>query len=98
MPPSLFVWITASYMLASTVLVPVWGKLSDLYGRRRIIISGIALFLFASVLCALAQNTYQLIAARALQGAGSASLFTTAFAVVADVFSPAGGVKYGGIC
>jgi EmrB/QacA subfamily drug resistance transporter len=96
-PPSLFVWITASYMLASTVLVPAWGKLSDLYGRKRIIVSGIVLFLFASVLCGLAQDTWQLIAARALQGAGSASLFTTAFAVVADLFSPAERGKYSGI-
>src|SRR5258708_2844998 len=96
-PPSLYVWIAASYMLASTVLVPVWGKLSDLYGRRAIIISGIVLFLVASVLCGISQTTYQLIAARALQGAGSASLFTTAFATVADLFSPAERGKYSGI-
>lgn len=96
-PPSLYVWITTSYMLASTVLVPVWGKLSDLYGRRKVVISGIALFLFASVLCGLSQSTYQLIAARALQGAGSAALFTTAFAVVADMFAPAERGKYSGI-
>jgi EmrB/QacA subfamily drug resistance transporter len=96
-PPSLYVWLTTSYMLASTVLVPVWGKLSDLFGRRKVIVSGIGLFLFASVLCGLAQTTYQLIAARALQGAGSAALFTTAFAVVADMFAPAERGKYSGI-
>jgi len=96
-PPSLYVWITTSYMLASTVLVPVWGKLSDLYGRRKVVVGGIALFLFASVLCGLSQTTYQLIAARALQGAGSAALFTTAFAVVADMFAPAERGKYSGV-
>jgi EmrB/QacA subfamily drug resistance transporter len=96
-PASLYVWMTTSYMLASTLLVPVWGKLSDLYGRRRVVITGIGLFLFASVLCGLAQDTYQLIAFRALQGAGSASLFTTTFAVVADLFPPAERGKYSGI-
>ena len=96
-PPSLYAWITTSYMLASTLLVPVWGKLSDLYGRRRVVVSGIGLFLFASVLCGLAQSPVQLIAARALQGAGSAALFTTAFAVVADMFAPAERGKYSGI-
>ncbi|MBK7863571.1 MAG: MFS transporter [Archangiaceae bacterium] len=96
-PPSLYVWVTTSYMLASTVLVPVWGKLSDLYGRRLIVITGIGVFLFGSVLCGLSQDTYQLIAARALQGAGSASLFTTTFAVVADMFPPAERGKYSGV-
>ncbi|MBL8958164.1 MAG: MFS transporter, partial [Myxococcaceae bacterium] len=96
-PPSLYVWITTAYMLASTLLVPVWGKLSDLYGRKKVVIGGIALFLVASVLCGLSQTTGQLIAARGLQGAGSAALFTTAFAVVADMFAPAERGKYSGI-
>ncbi len=96
-PPSLYAWITTSYMLASTLLVPVWGKLSDLFGRRRVVITAIGIFLFASVLCGLSQSTWQLIAARALQGVGSAALFTTAFAVVADMFAPAERGKYSGI-
>lgn len=95
--PSLYTWLTTSYLVASTVLVPVYGKLSDLYGRKRIVIFGVGLFLVASALCGFSQSTSQLIAFRALQGAGSASIFTSAFAVVADLFSPAERGKYTGI-
>ncbi len=96
-PPALYVWLTTSYTLASTVFVPVWAKLSDLYGRRTIIVAGITIFLSASVLCGLSQSTLQLIVFRGIQGLGSASLFTTAFAIVADMFSPAERGKYSGI-
>jgi EmrB/QacA subfamily drug resistance transporter len=96
-PNSLYVWITTAYMLSSTVLVPVYGKLSDLYGRKRIILIGIGIFLGASALCGLAQTSSQLIAFRALQGIGSASLFTTAFAVIADLFPPSERGKYSGM-
>lgn len=95
--PSLYVWLTTSYLVSSTVLVPVWGKLSDLYGRRRILIIGILIFLAGSVLCGVSQNTIQLILARVIQGLGSASLFTTAFAVVADIFSPLERGKFTGL-
>jgi EmrB/QacA subfamily drug resistance transporter len=95
--PSLYVWITTSYMVASTVFVPIYGKLSDLYGRKRIILFGIGVFLLASVLCGLAQTAGQLIVCRALQGMGSASLFTSAFAVVADLFPPSERGKYTGL-
>lgn len=95
--PSFYVWITTAYMVASTVFVPIYGKLSDLYGRKRIILIGIGLFLLASVLCGLSQTAGQLIVCRALQGMGSAALFTTAFAVVADLFPPAERGKYTGL-
>lgn len=95
--PALYVWLTTSYLVAGTVLVPVYGKLSDLYGRKPIILFGISLFLAASVLCGLAQSSTQLILFRALQGAGSASLFTTAFAVIADLFPPSERGKYSGL-
>ncbi len=95
--PSLYVWITTAYLVASTVLVPVYGKLSDLFGRKPILVSGVLIFLAGSVLCGLAQSTVQLILFRAVQGAGSAALFTTAFAVVADIFSPAERGKYQGL-
>ncbi|MFT3711456.1 MAG: MDR family MFS transporter [Archangium sp.] len=94
---SLYTWITTSYLVASTVLVPVYGKLSDIFGRKPIILFGVVVFLAASVLCAMSQTTWQLIGARALQGVGSASLFTSAFAVVGDLFSPAERGRYSGL-
>jgi EmrB/QacA subfamily drug resistance transporter len=94
---SLYTWITTSYLVASTVLVPVYGKLSDIFGRKPIILFGVVVFLGASVLCAVSQTTWQLIGARALQGVGSASLFTSAFAVVGDLFSPAERGRYSGL-
>src|SRR4051812_18997997 len=96
-PNALYVWITTAYMLGGTVLVPVYGKLSDLYGRKVIILTGVGIFLTASALCGIAQTSGQLIAFRALQGIGSASLFTTAFAVIADLFPPAERGKYSGM-
>src|SRR5687768_10114079 len=78
---SLYTWITTSYLVASTVMVPIWGKLSDILGRRRVLLAGIAVFLAGSVLCGVAQTPSQLIVFRAVQGLGSASLFTSAFAV-----------------
>ena len=95
--PSLYAWLTTSYLVASTVLVPVYGKLSDAFGRRRILVIGILIFLGGSALCGLSRTTLQLILARAVQGAGSASLFTSAFAIVADIFPPAERGRYQGI-
>jgi EmrB/QacA subfamily drug resistance transporter len=93
---SLYAWITTAYFVSSTVLVPVYGKLSDVFGRKPIVLLGVVVFLAASVLCALSTTTWQLIAARALQGVGAAALFTSAFAVVADLFSPAERGRYAG--
>ncbi len=97
MAPGLYSWLTTAYLVASTVLVPVYGKLSDLYGRRRIVLVGVTLFLAASVGCGLSTTTWQLFVFRALQGAGSASIFTSAFAVVADLFSPRERGRYSGL-
>ncbi|MET0401665.1 MAG: MDR family MFS transporter [Cystobacter sp.] len=96
-PASLYAWLTTSYLVASTVLVPVYGKLSDGFGRRRILVIGILIFLGGSALCGVSRTTLQLILARAVQGAGSASLFTSAFAIVADIFPPAERGKYQGL-
>jgi EmrB/QacA subfamily drug resistance transporter len=96
-PASLYAWITTAYLVASTVLVPVYGKLSDAFGRRRILVVGILIFLAGSLLCGLSQTTVQLILARAVQGVGSASLFTSAFTVVADIFPPSERGKYQGL-
>jgi EmrB/QacA subfamily drug resistance transporter len=95
--PGIYVWITTAYMVASTVLVPIYGKLSDIYGRRRILLIAIGIFLAGSLACGVAQNAAQLIAFRAVQGIGSAGLFTSAFAVVADLFPPAERGKWQGM-
>ena len=105
--PSLYTWITTSYLVASTVMVPIYGKLSDLYGRRRILMFGIVAFLVGSLLCGLSGEPFmgqflgggtgQLIAFRAVQGFGSAALFTTAFAVVSDLYAPAERGRYTGL-
>jgi EmrB/QacA subfamily drug resistance transporter len=97
MPASLYPWITTSYLVASTVMVPLWGKLSDLLGRRFVLVTGILIFLAGSFLCGVAWGTVPLILFRAVQGLGSAALFTSAFAVVADLFPPAERGKYQGL-
>lgn len=95
--PSLYVWMTTSYVVASTVMVPLWGKLSDLFGRKRTLLIGMALFLIGSGLCATAGSLSTLIAYRVLQGIGSAALFTNAFAVTADLFPPSERSKWQGL-
>jgi EmrB/QacA subfamily drug resistance transporter len=97
MPASLYPWLTTSYLVASTVMVPLWGKLSDLFGRKPILVAGILIFLGGSLLCGVAWGTLSLILFRAVQGVGSAALFMSAFAVVADLFPPAERGKYQGL-
>ena len=94
---SFYTWLTTSYLVSSAVMTPVWGKLSDLFGRRRILVIGILIFLAGSLLCGVSQSTAQLIGARVVQGIGSASLFTTAFAVIADIFTPRDRGRYAGV-
>ena len=96
-PASLYAWLTTSYMVASTMMVPVWGKLSDLLGRRAVLAVGILVFLAGSFLCGVARSTVALILFRAVQGLGSAALFTAALAVVADLFEPRERGKYQGL-
>jgi EmrB/QacA subfamily drug resistance transporter len=97
MAPALYPWITTAYLVASTVMVPIYGKLSDTYGRRPVLLAAIGIFLAGSVLCGLSPTTHTLIAARAVQGLGAAGLFTSAFAVIADIFPPAVRGKYTGL-
>jgi MFS family permease len=81
-------WVVTSYLLTSTCATPIAGKLGDLYGRRRLLHVALAVFLVASVLCALATSMLELALARALQGIGGGALITSAQTAVADVVSP----------
>lgn len=80
-------WVFSAFMLASTTTVPLYGKLSDIYGRRNIYIIAMALFLIGSVLCGLATTLTQLILARALQGIGAGGIMPLAFILIGEMFS-----------
>ena len=85
----LYVWAVTIYLLTSTVSIPFWGKLSDIYGRKPLFMIGIVIFLVGSALSGLSQDMAQLIAFRGLQGIGAGSLFPIALAVIGDLFTPA---------
>ena len=95
---SMYAWVTTAYMLTSTVSVPIYGKLSDQYGRKGILILGVVVFLAGSALCGLAGEfgdlavvgggMMQLILCRAIQGLGAGALMTVSFAIMADLYPP----------
>jgi EmrB/QacA subfamily drug resistance transporter len=89
-------WVVTAYLLTSTVTVPLYGKLSDLYGRRRLFIVAISIFIAGSALCGIAASMGELIAFRALQGLGAGGLLPLAQAAIADLFSPRERGRYQG--
>jgi EmrB/QacA subfamily drug resistance transporter len=92
-----YTWVTTAYLLTSTAIVPVVGKLSEQLGRKRVILTAIVAFLGGSALCGAAPTLDWLIAFRGLQGFGAGMLAGTAFAVIADLFSPAERGRYTGL-
>lgn len=90
-------WVFTAYLLASTVIVPIYGKLSDIYDRKYFIIGAVVTFLIGSALSGLSQNMYQLIAFRAIQGLGGGAIFANAFAIIGDLFPPAERGKWQGL-
>ena len=92
-----YVWAITIYLLTSTISVPFWGKLSDLYGRKPIFMLGIVIFLVGSALSGLSQNMGMLILFRGIQGIGAGSLFPVALAVIGDLFTPQERGKYQGL-
>src|SRR6187455_2591412 len=92
-----YVWAVTIYLLTSTISVPFWGKLSDIYGRKPIFMIGIVIFLIGSALSGLSQNMAMLILFRGIPGIGAGSLFPVALAVIGDLFTPAERGKYQGL-
>jgi EmrB/QacA subfamily drug resistance transporter len=94
---SLYVWAITIYLLTSTISVPFWGKLSDLYGRKPMFMIGIVIFLAGSALSGLSQNMSMLILFRGIQGIGAGALFPVALAIIGDMFTPQERGKYQGL-
>ena len=94
---SRYTWVSTAYLLTSTVTVPIYGKLSDLFGRKPIFLVGVVLFLIGSALSGASQSMNELIAFRAFQGLGAGALMPIAIAVVGDLFTPRERGKWQGV-
>jgi EmrB/QacA subfamily drug resistance transporter len=92
-----YTWVSTAYLLTSTVMVPIYGKLSDLFGRKPIFLFGVVVFLIGSALSGASQSMNQLIAFRALQGIGAGALMPIAIAIVGDLFTPRERGKWQGL-
>src|SRR5271165_7483313 len=90
-------WVTSAFLLAQTAVTPIYGKLGDLYGRKRVLQSAVVLFLIGSALCGLAGSMTELIAFRAVQGLGAGGLIVLVQATVGDIVSPRERGRYQGL-
>jgi EmrB/QacA subfamily drug resistance transporter len=93
---SLLAWVISGYMVAMTVAVPIYGKLGDLYGRRKLMLFGMGLFTLASLFCGLAQNMEQLVLARIFQGIGAGGMISVSQAIIGDIVPPRERGRYQG--
>ncbi|MFF2553150.1 MDR family MFS transporter [Nocardia sp. NPDC058058] len=93
---SLQVWATTAYLITATLATPLYGKLSDMYGRKQFYLAAITIFLVGSLLCAFAHSMYQLAAFRAIQGLGAGGLMSLALTIVGDIVSPRERARYQG--
>jgi EmrB/QacA subfamily drug resistance transporter len=89
-------WVTTGFLITSTIATPLYGKLSDIYGRKPLFLIAISIFILGSALCGLASSMYMLAAFRAFQGLGAGGLFSLAFAIMADIVSPQERPRYMG--
>lgn len=89
-------WVTSGYLLANTAMVPIMGKLSDIYGRKVVLMSSTVVFLLGSAFSGAAGSMVQLILARVVQGMGAAGITAISFAIIADLWVPAERVKISG--
>ncbi|MDG2112254.1 MAG: MFS transporter, partial [Actinomycetota bacterium] len=90
-------WVVSAYLLTSAIVTPLYGKLSDLFGRRPVYQASIAIFLVGTCLCGISQTMNQLVAARAVQGLGGGGLMSLAFIILGDVVSPRERGRYIGV-
>src|SRR4249919_3075141 len=93
---SLQAWVTTAYLITSTVATPIYGKLGDLYGRKKLFMFAISVFIVGSAACSFATSMYMLAALRAVQGLGAGGLFTLVLAIIGDIVSPRERAKYTG--
>src|ERR671939_1916359 len=89
-------WATTAFLITSTIATPLYGKLSDIYGRRPFYLFAIGVFVVGSVLCGIADTMYQLAAFRALQGVGAGGLMSLALAIIGDIVAPRERSRYQG--
>jgi EmrB/QacA subfamily drug resistance transporter len=90
-------WATTAFLITSTISTPLYGKLSDIYGRRGFFLFAITIFVVGSMLCGLSQNMYELAAFRAIQGIGAGGLMSMALAIIGDIVPPRERAKYQGL-
>jgi MFS family permease len=93
---SLQAWATTAFLITSTISTPLYGKLSDIYGRKPFFLFAIAIFIAGSALCGISQNMYELAAFRAIQGIGAGGLFSLALAIIGDIVAPRERARYQG--
>ena len=93
---SIQAWATTAYLITATISTPLYGKLSDLYGRRPFFLTAISVFVVGSILCGFADSMYQLAAFRAVQGLGAGGLFSLALTIIGDIVPPRERAKYQG--
>ena len=93
---SVLAWVTTAYLITSTVSTPLYGKLSDLYGRKPFFMTAISIFVVGSMLCGIATSMYELAAFRAVQGLGAGGLMSMALAIIGDIVPPRERAKYQG--
>ncbi|MCX8529910.1 MAG: MDR family MFS transporter [Rhodoluna sp.] len=89
-------WVTTAYLITSTIATPIYGKLGDIFGRRRLFLIAISIFVFGSLLSAFASTMYELAAYRAVQGLGAGGLFALAITILSDIASPRERARYQG--
>ena len=89
-------WATTAYLITATIVTPLYGKLGDIYGRKKLFVIAISIFIFGSILCTFATSMFSLAAFRAVQGLGAGGLFSLALAIIGDIVPPRERAKYQG--